>query len=84
MRRRFSDFVALRARLLLDNAPLDLPALPPKYYFEAQNFSKAVLAERREGLEVFLRRVLTHPLVRTGPSLRLLHSFLQETRFVAD
>ena len=82
MRRRFSDFVVLRERLLLENAPLDLPPLPPKYYFEAQNFSRAVLEERQAGLESFLRAVLTHPLVRTGPSLHLLHAFLQETAFV--
>eukprot|EP01049_Picozoa_sp_SAG25_P007864 SAG25_NODE_667_length_6052_cov_7.366202_8_plen_383_part_00 len=75
--RRYSDFVLLHTSLL-DSVPgCPLPSLPPKRLYH----STAVLEERRQGLQHFLRDILRQDaVVRTG----LLQEFIAIDQLVSQ
>jgi len=59
--RRYSEFDALRAHLQLLCPWTCIPVLPPKRLL---NTSAEFLAQRRDGLQLFLRTLVEHPALR--------------------
>jgi len=59
--RRYSEFDALRAHLQLHCPWTCIPVLPPKSLL---NSSAEFLAQRRDGLQLFLRTLVEHPALR--------------------
>ncbi|KAG0343035.1 hypothetical protein BG004_005517 [Podila humilis] len=60
--RRFSQFEWLHERLLNKFGALILPPLPEKQY--AGRFSEEFIERRRQALELFLGRLVRHPVIR--------------------
>ncbi|KAF2861445.1 Phox-like protein [Piedraia hortae CBS 480.64] len=74
VRRRYSDFEVFRDLLERESVRVSIPPLPGKVYLN--RFDDAVIEERRQGLERFLKIVVGHPLLQTGS--RVLGSFVQD------
>ena len=79
LRRRYSDFVALRKMLEQDLSRVVIPPLPGKILLTLNKFNDLNIENRRLGLENFLTIVSGHPLLQTG--LRTLVDFLQNERW---
>lgn len=80
VRRRFSDFDALRSILESQSSRVIIPKLPDKSIFSYSNrFSPDFIEERREGLEHFLNVIASHPLLQTGS--RCMISFIQDDQW---
>ncbi|KAM9851575.1 sorting nexin-10B [Aulostomus maculatus] len=74
VRRRYSEFVWLRQKLLANSLLLlELPKLPPKNPFFSMNNAQQI-SERMKGLQTFLEQILQRPLLM---SESCLHLFLQ-------
>ena len=73
VRRRFSDFAFLHAVLRAAYPGLLVPALPPKGMAWSWNQTK-FLAERRRQLDLFLKEIAAHPLLRDSLELQLFLS----------
>lgn len=74
VRRRYSDFEVFRDLLERESARVSIPPLPGKVYLN--RFDDAVIEDRRQGLERFLKIVVGHPLLQTGS--RVLGGFVQD------
>ncbi|KAI8101170.1 hypothetical protein M9435_001278 [Picochlorum sp. BPE23] len=81
--RRFRDFTWLRDCMRKEFAGIILPALPPRNVVEKYKMTPQFVEDRRRALQVFLKRVLSHPLLRHSEELRL---FLQasESEFAIE
>ena len=73
VRRRYSDFEYFRDILERESARVSIPPLPGKVF--TNRFSDDVIEHRRQGLQQFLKLVVTHPLLQTGS--KVLGSFVQ-------
>jgi sorting nexin-3/12 len=73
VRRRYSDFEHFRDMLERESARVTIPPLPGKVF--TNRFSDDVIEHRREGLQSFLRIVVSHPLLQTGS--KILGAFVQ-------
>lgn len=78
VRRRYSDFEALREALEKESTRVSLPPLPGKVF--TNRFTDDVIEQRREGLQRFLEIVAGHPLLQTGS--KVMCRFLQGERVV--
>jgi len=74
VRRRYSDFEHFRDMLERESARVTIPPLPGKVF--TNRFSDDVIEHRREGLQSFLRIVVSHPLLQTGS--KILGAFVQD------
>lgn len=72
VRRRYSEFVHLRGLLKNQHPVIDPPLLPPKSYFN--RFNNSFVAQRAEGLEIFLKKILDIPVYLSNKGV---HLFLQ-------
>eukprot|EP00924_Labyrinthula_sp_SR-Ha-C_P009152 maker-scaffold_2-snap-gene-14.39-mRNA-1 protein AED:0.00 eAED:0.00 QI:281/1/1/1/1/1/4/621/455 len=68
VRRRYSEFVTLCAKLGKAFPGMVLPALPPKILLP--NPSKTALRARLYGLNLFLKKLLANPYLAHHPSIR--------------
>lgn len=73
VRRRYSDFEHFRDMLERESARVNIPPLPGKVF--TNRFSDDVIEHRREGLQQFLRIVVSHPLLQTGS--KVMAAFVQ-------
>jgi len=73
VRRRYSDFEHFRDMLERESARVNIPPLPGKVF--TNRFSDDVIEHRREGLQAFLRIIVSHPLLQTGS--KILAAFVQ-------
>jgi sorting nexin-3/12 len=78
VRRRYSDFEHFRDMLERESARVTIPPLPGKVF--TNRFSDDVIEHRREGLQSFLRIVVSHPLLQTGS--KILGAFVQGEQFL--
>ncbi|KAF0700760.1 Aste57867_8713 [Aphanomyces stellatus] len=60
-KRRFSDFCKLTTEIKAAHPALPVPNLPPKTL--VRRFDEGFLEKRRQGLELFLRRVTADPIL---------------------
>jgi len=74
VRRRYSDFEHFRDMLERESARVTIPPLPGKVF--TNRFSDDVIEHRRDGLQSFLRIVVSHPLLQTGS--KILGAFVQD------
>ena len=72
--RRFRDFTWLRNCLRKECSGIILPPLPPKSVLEKYKMTPEFVEDRRRGLDVFLHKVLSHPVLHASPEVKL---FLQ-------
>jgi sorting nexin-3/12 len=79
IRRRYSDFVALKKILEQETTRVIVPQLPGKIYLNSNKFSDINIEKRRQGLEKFLSTVSSHPLLQTGS--RSLIEFIQNEKW---
>lgn len=79
VRRRYSDFVALRRLLEQELTRVMIPPLPGKILLSSNKFNDVNIEARRQGLEKFLTTVSSHPLLQTGS--RLLIEFIQNEKW---
>ena len=71
VRRRYRDFVWLRNQLCLGYPAAIVPPLPPvDSPLKDDRFSARFIAQRRAGLELFLRRVARHGALSRSKELR--------------
>ena len=71
VRRRYRDFVWLRDQLCLGYPAAIVPPLPPvDSPLKDDRFSARFIAQRRAGLELFLRRVARHGALSRSKELR--------------
>jgi len=75
VKRRYSDFVWLRERLFTTAPGAFIPPLPAKSFFG--RFAEEFVERRRRGLEVFLKQLLRHDVLRLD---KTLHLFLSASR----
>jgi sorting nexin-3/12 len=73
VRRRYSDFEHFRDMLERESARVTIPPLPGKVF--TNRFSDDVIEHRRDGLQQFLRIVVSHPLLQTGS--KVMAAFVQ-------
>jgi sorting nexin-3/12 len=73
VRRRYSDFEAFRDMLERESSRVAIPPLPGKVF--TNRFSDEVIEHRRDGLQNFLRIVVSHPLLQTGS--KVMGAFVQ-------
>ncbi|KAL6005325.1 Sorting nexin-1 [Asimina triloba] len=73
--RRYSDFVWLRDRLSEKYKGIFIPPLPEKSAVEKFRFSAEFIEMRRQGLDIFVNRIASHPALQQSDDLR---TFLQE------
>jgi sorting nexin-3/12 len=73
VRRRYSDFEHFRDMLERESSRVAIPPLPGKVF--TNRFSDDVIEHRREGLQQFLRIVVSHPLLQTGS--KIMAAFVQ-------
>jgi sorting nexin-3/12 len=73
VRRRYSDFEHFRDMLERETSRVAIPPLPGKVF--TNRFSDDVIEHRREGLQQFLRIVVSHPLLQTGS--KIMAAFVQ-------
>jgi len=81
VRRRYSEFCWLRAKLQAHHSGKILPPLPPKRYFHMTKFDPKVIEERRYGLGKFIQRVMRSSELLSDPAL---HLFLQSELSVEE
>lgn len=79
VRRRYSDFVALRKMLEQETSKVVIPPLPGKILLNSNKFNDLNIEKRRQGLEKFLTVVSGHPLLQTG--LQTLTDFIQNDKW---
>lgn len=72
--RRYSDFVWLRDRLFEKYKGIFIPPLPEKSAVEKFRFSAEFIEMRRQGLDLFVNRIASHPELLLSEDLR---TFLQ-------
>lgn len=72
--RRYSDFVWLRDRLFEKYKGIFIPPLPEKSAVEKFRFSAEFIEMRRQGLDLFVNRIASHPELLQSEDLR---TFLQ-------
>lgn len=72
--RRYSDFVWLRDRLFEKYKGIFIPPLPEKSAVEKFRFSAEFIEMRRQGLDLFVNRIASHPELQQSEDLR---TFLQ-------
>lgn len=80
LRRRYSDFVALRKILEHQQSRVIIPPLPGKILLNSNKFNDVNIELRRQGLEKFLTIVSGHPLLQT--TSRTLIDFIQNERWL--
>ena len=78
VRKRFSEFVALREALLAFLPGLELPPLPERHV--SHRFTPAVVELRRATLEAFLQGVADHGVAATSDELASFVSWSEPTR----
>jgi sorting nexin-3/12 len=78
VRRRYSDFEHFRDMLERESARVTIPPLPGKVF--TNRFSDDVIEHRRDGLQQFLRIVVSHPLLQTGS--KVMAAFVQGKMFL--
>ena len=66
-RHRFSEFVKLRTELVNSGPGVVIPPLPDKQVMN--RFSKEFIEKRRNQLQIFLQRVVDHPLASSNSAL---------------
>jgi len=66
-RHRFSDFVKLRSELVASGPGVVVPPLPDKNVMN--RFSKEFIEKRQKLLQLFLQRVIDHPLASSNSAL---------------
>ena len=82
VRRRYTDFVWLRAKLFNEFSTCVIPQLPSKDVAKHLNrFSPEFLEKRRFFLERFLRRVASHPKLSASKDF---HTFLEAKKWALD
>lgn len=72
--RRYSDFVWLRDRLFEKYKGIFIPPLPEKSAVEKFRFSAEFIEMRRQGLDLFVNRIASHPELQQSEDLK---TFLQ-------
>ncbi|XP_057549588.1 sorting nexin 1-like [Amaranthus tricolor] len=77
--RRYSDFVWLRDRLFERYKGIFIPQLPEKSAVEKFRFSAEFIEMRRQGLDIFVNRIASHPQLRQSDDLRLFLQAEEET-----
>ncbi|KAL2613303.1 hypothetical protein R1flu_024995 [Riccia fluitans] len=68
--RRYSDFVWLHERLVEKYKGIFIPPLPEKSAVEKFRFSAEFIEVRRRALDVFLKRIASHPHLRSSEDLK--------------
>ncbi|ODV80956.1 PX-domain-containing protein [Suhomyces tanzawaensis NRRL Y-17324] len=81
VRRRYSDFVALRRILEHETTRVIIPPLPGKILLSSNRFNDVNIEQRRQGLEKFISVVSGHPLLQTGS--KTLIDFIQSEHWDA-
>ncbi|KAI9497102.1 hypothetical protein BDB00DRAFT_868938 [Zychaea mexicana] len=84
VRRRYQDFVWLHDALELEYPVCIVPPLPEKHrlaYLNGDRFSQEFLEKRRYGLQWFLNRVASHPVLQKAQCTRI---FLESDDFKND
>eukprot|EP00270_Netrium_digitus_P010289 TRINITY_DN3187_c0_g1_i1.p1 TRINITY_DN3187_c0_g1~~TRINITY_DN3187_c0_g1_i1.p1 ORF type:complete len:401 (-),score=131.29 TRINITY_DN3187_c0_g1_i1:86-1288(-) len=76
--RRFSDFVWVHERLAENFKGIIVPPLPEKNVVEKFRFTSEFIEARRRALDIFLHRVIAHPLLRSSSDLRLFFEASEE------
>ncbi|CAO2839308.1 unnamed protein product [Amaranthus hypochondriacus] len=77
--RRYNDFVWLRDRLFERYKGIFIPPLPEKSAVEKFRFSAEFIEMRRQGLDIFVNRIASHPQLRQSDDLRLFLQADEET-----
>ncbi|KMT06744.1 hypothetical protein BVRB_7g159050 [Beta vulgaris subsp. vulgaris] len=77
--RRYNDFVWLRDRLFERYKGIFIPPLPEKSAVEKFRFSAEFIEMRRQGLDIFVNRIASHPELRQSDDLRLFLQADEET-----
>ncbi|XP_021765263.1 sorting nexin 1-like [Chenopodium quinoa] len=77
--RRYNDFVWLRDRLFERYKGIFIPPLPEKSAVEKFRFSAEFIEMRRQGLDLFVNRIASHPELRLSDDLRLFLQADEET-----
>ncbi|KAI8916534.1 Vps5 C terminal like-domain-containing protein [Powellomyces hirtus] len=77
--RRFSDFYWLFDKLVLQHPGIIIPPVPEKQTLG--RFQEEFVESRRMGLEYFMRKVVSHPILQDDTDLR---AFLESETFLAD
>lgn len=72
--RRYSDFVWLRDRLFEKYKGIFIPPVPEKSAVEKFRFSAEFIEMRRQGLDLFVNRIASHPELQHSEDLK---TFLQ-------
>ncbi|KNE60844.1 hypothetical protein AMAG_06610 [Allomyces macrogynus ATCC 38327] len=67
--RRYSEFLWLYQRLVTQHPGIVVPGTPEKQAIG--RFSEGFVEHRRVGLQVFLRKVAAHPVLRTDPAFQM-------------
>ncbi|PVU90195.1 hypothetical protein BB561_004972 [Smittium simulii] len=76
-RRRYKDFAWLHDNLASVYTSVAVPCLPPKSrleYISGNRFNPDFVSRRREGLERFIYRIATHPVLKKTP---YFHTFIE-------
>ncbi|KAF3332042.1 sorting nexin 1 isoform X1 [Carex littledalei] len=68
--RRYSDFEWLHDKLAEKYKGIFIPPLPEKSAVEKFRFSAEFIEMRRQGLDVFINRIASHPVLRKSEDLR--------------
>ncbi|XP_078181601.1 sorting nexin 1 [Carex rostrata] len=68
--RRYSDFEWLHDKLSEKYKGIFIPPLPEKSAVEKFRFSAEFIEMRRQGLDVFINRIASHPVLRKSEDLR--------------
>ncbi|KAL2900163.1 Sorting nexin 1 [Bienertia sinuspersici] len=77
--RRYNDFVWLRDRLFERYKGIFIPPLPEKSAVEKFRFTAEFIEMRRQGLDIFVNRIASHPELRQSDDLRLFLQADEET-----
>ncbi|CAO2824030.1 unnamed protein product [Amaranthus hypochondriacus] len=77
--RRYSDFVWLRDCLFERYKGIFIPPLPEKSAVEKFRFSTEFIETRRQGLDIFVNRIASHPQLHQSDDLRLFLQAQEET-----
>ncbi|CAG7834498.1 unnamed protein product [Allacma fusca] len=81
VRRRYSEFCWLRAKLKNHHPNKLVPPLPPRRFVHVTKFDPKVIEERRVGLGKFLQRVMRSDVLLSDAAL---HLFLQSDLSTED
>jgi len=77
VRRRYSEFCWLKAKLKQHHPNKMVPPLPPRRFVHVTKFDPKVIEERRVGLAKFLQRTMRSDVLLSDAAL---HLFLQSNR----